>query len=351
MAIDHLSKARRTISDYLDKQKHRQSVSTEDPDPLAGFDHLADSMSEAISRLNGGNACKVEIVQCNTFAGETLIRHNYRLTFFGIIYDLSLTESLNALNLFYLHKASGADYKKYACKLLAEHFYNSDMPLDALQMIKPYYNERYTINNDFAASDEALARNYSAIQHCFILFHEIGHLFFKQGILHESNKEFIKGLLSRIVIESYKPIPRQDDERDRLLDIIENDNLLVEECSCDKYAIELLLHTIKGGETHCSAMDVAEAVFLALSFQKYRELVKGASMGMTIADASSASGISKASDISRISDISNVSTVSNVAMTYSLRESCARNLIPVLLYMDLKGLDLSGFFRKFTEAT
>jgi hypothetical protein len=268
----------RGVKNYLEKQKLRTGNDSDELNEIFDLQDFVCSLRETLSRFRG-ELTDIRVFKCSTFAANTQIIFNARDTAVGIIYDFALSETLHALNLFYLHRAGEVDYQKYACKLLAEYFYNQDMHHDALQMVRSYGEVHYTIQNDLDDTAVSKARNYAAIQQLFIIFHEVGHLLFSKGIVPKSTSEVIRGVLCDIVTASYEVANAEITERDDLLQRIRTNSTLVGECCCDTYALELLFFTIKKVQSKYDFLDIAEASYLTLSYQKYKELVKGAAYG------------------------------------------------------------------------
>jgi hypothetical protein len=289
------------VEDYLSQQKHR---SVEYKDYKLGefnIESLVDIFQKHISSVSSAIPHSIKVFKCSTFSAVVKIISNHRLTTFGIVYDYGLLEIFNSLNIFYFHLGDRVDYKKYIYKLLAEFFYNKNMIVDSLKLTKQYSSIKYSINNNLLNTEKTTARNYAAIQMLFIIFHEFCHMLLKQDMISDYEKES-KNIIKHIIINfrnKYKSMTRNSIHYDLLSELCNRDEI-IEECFCDMYALEIILSLYRNNN---NSTEIIEAIYLALSHQKYIELVK-----------------------CKTDIIENYSTTLNIR----LRESCAKALLPII---------------------
>jgi hypothetical protein len=259
---------------YLRKCKHRLQSTTGNADAF-DFDDLFKNVIRAIER-NTGTSIFEKVYRCNTFSADSRIIHNKTCTLVGAVYDTALADILGSLVILYLHNACFDDYKKYTCKLLAENLFNASNLVDALKMVELYSKQEYHMKEPLSGKPYQSAKQYAAIQYAFVLYHEIGHILHKHSFSKQKSDEY-EARLIKIVRASNG----SETEIEGMVKYIQTHKLLIEECYCDCYALELLFN-FSIGENNYHPNDIAIAAYLTTSFQNYIQLITNHAQGVKI---------------------------------------------------------------------
>jgi len=271
------SKLRTSNIVRLDQNSHLYAINS-----LAGI--LKNTLHEASSKFD----FKIDFWSSDTFSKNTKIFFSLRPTAdesdeiksVDVIVDNYLTETLNALNLLYFHKASISDNKKYICKLVAEEFFCLGLTVNAMSTIKKYTSLKYGFQGELDKETSRKAASYTALQQMFILLHEFSHLLFKCNLISDSKFNWFKENLIIIMKENTSANEAEIEK------YISENKKIFEECYCDSFAVEVLFEIINDLEESYNFKDICESIALSIHqlhiLERIKEAVKGREIDLSL---------------------------------------------------------------------
>jgi predicted DNA-binding protein YlxM (UPF0122 family) len=212
----------------------------------------------------------IELFECGTYSIETRIFYNKKLSEIVILFDNFLSDVLLQFDILYIRNAKTTDYIKCWYKTLAEIQFGRAKYVNCIPTIQCYKTIQYSFPYQDGYPDEVMqkASKLSSIQHWFIIFHEIGHIFFNKNMINPTMIKNIENRLEEIVKNSFG-----DDKNtcDIMTKIILQDVGLIEECVCDSFACSMAFETYKVDKNY-SLDEIAEAIYLATQNMKILSL-------------------------------------------------------------------------------
>jgi hypothetical protein len=277
------------------------------------FENVNGMLSEISEHLSAKlhHNVSVSLVECKTYRMDSRTFFNRSLSKIEILFDSFLSELLLQYDIFYLIDAQSTDFIRYWYKTLAEIQFDKADYAKCISSIQRYRSFEYSFpESSYTSELTNKARKLSAIQHWFVIFHEIGHVLFRNNLMDSSLLEIVETRLRKIAEIS---CGNNEAMSVQVKHFIDTNAELIEECICDSYACSMAFESYKNAPNY-TLDDIAEAVYLASQNMKILGLARGCANAVKIGKTS----------------------------RYSvLRESFLANWIPILYTSSHFGLELN----------